>query len=1331
MLQPLYFCLQILTKIIAMKKCILITLLFFGFSLAFSSDYKMTETILADFDNSELSSLTSTDNPNASGINTSAKVGKTTTHDTYPIYSSFVFTPSSNNYHTVKLKYYYTSAKKVTIQLAIAGVNNNIDAQYTTPGEWQELTFDLSTFTGKYNTIKIMPNADDWNNADKSVDMYIDDIVGIKVAHTILADFDTNPLTTISTSGGAVNTVNNPDSVGVITLGSGFMWSRIMLDANTYDTLSFSLYVDAGVGNAISLYLKDASGNTLTQLSNVDVTQKGKWLQVKQDISSNKGAYGMISLVFTGSGNIYMKDLELYNNDSQHTVADFKTKDWDVQSVSGVSYSKSLNPSSVNKSSLVGLFTLTSNAYDWFKFEKNNATHDFIQMKILPAKVGDGTSIGGVKAKLRTTASDAGEEFAAYFFRNGQWQTITFDVSAYGKETYSFISILPDVGNTTPSSFYFDDITFFGEEVTTPGHSLAPISISIDKFIFANFETKNPEHSKWNLSEGAIIVENPAKTNENLSDSVARIKLSATNAQCVTFKDAPFGQYSKMKIRFYCASDTIRNIAIKYEAGNIVTYLGSVPNGKWKEIEVDVSTWEETSSFSIFPSFYITANDGFEAYIDEITFYNSKSFELVGDNDVQLSTLFSDSMVVPQDRDINIFGEGTDDTKITVTTSWDSSNPQSGTITNGKWSIQVKTPIASFDHHSIKIEKGEAGSRQEVVTINDVLSGEVWLCSGQSNMQITMSQLNETPLDNPNIRLFNMNPILSETALSVVSGSWKECNVDYASNFSALGYLLATELSTYAESKNLDIPIGVINTAKGNSTIEAWVNPQVFEANADLKKHFITDRTNPAPEQVATHLYNGTINPIANYTTSGMIWYQGESNYLDVDGKYASLQTKMIDNLRNESFKNESLPFYLVQIAPYGISHSSQKVINRALFRDEQIANITSLNNVGFVSTIDLGDNDIHPAQKLPIAQRLARMIEAEVYGDASIINYKSPTFKSIDISGKNANITLDQVGSGLKIKEDSGDNLKHFWIAGSNKVFYEAKANLDGDIITVTSSEVSSPIAVRYAYYEVEAPNLFTNENLPVVSFRTDNWTDATYNLFSYGIISNFDDITNYPTGFWSNGYLDKVANPQKVAPNTSDNCAIFKTNSELWEGFKYTSDHNFSAEAFTFLKFKIYCENDIANITLKFEDTSGANEYVGQEISYETHGNWKEYTIAPALLNDFDITKYNQITFMPDLYGSSSFDIYFDDFTFGEKQVSELRNTDVSHFSVYPIPCDEVLYLNSTDMLNQTYKIVNTNGQTLKNGKLENSCIDVSQLNSGLYILVCNENTIRFIKK
>ncbi|MDQ8051769.1 MAG: sialate O-acetylesterase [Pedobacter sp.] len=451
---------------------------------------------------------------------------------------------------------------------------------------------------------------------------------------------------------------------------------------------------------------------------------------------------------------------------------------------------------------------------------------------------------------------------------------------------------------------------------------------------------------------------------------------------------------------------------------------------------------------------------------------------------VKLAAIFTDHMVLQQQSNVAIWGWARPNAKIKLVTSWNKKEYLATAESNGKWKIKVSTPKAGGPFE-ITFNDGEA------LKLTDILIGEVWFCGGQSNMEMPMKGFKSQPIigsneailksANPKIRLYTV-PHWSITTVQedTKPSEWKLANPENVAGFSATAYYFGQLLN-----EMLDVPIGLLHDSYGGSSIEAWMSAYDLKAFPEVKVPLPTDTIKDVV-RTPTTLYNGMLHAVIGYGIRGAIWYQGESNYERSD-RYEDLLPAMVANWR-QYWDNGNFPFYYVQIAPfrYNAVPKPDPKANSAYLRDAQRKALPKIPNAGMAVIMDIGEEKmIHPSHKKEGGTRLAYLALTQTYGLKGLVGV-SPTYESITIDKDKAVVKFANVPNGLT---SFGKELSLFEIAGSDQKFYPAKAVINGSSITVTSTDVKNPVAVRYAFKDFVIGDLFGNEGLPVSSFRTDNW--------------------------------------------------------------------------------------------------------------------------------------------------------------------------------------------------------------------------------------------------
>lgn len=496
--------------------------------------------------------------------------------------------------------------------------------------------------------------------------------------------------------------------------------------------------------------------------------------------------------------------------------------------------------------------------------------------------------------------------------------------------------------------------------------------------------------------------------------------------------------------------------------------------------------------------------------------------QLAAKAEVRLPDVLGSSMVLQQKQSLPVWGRAEPGEAVTVTFG-----KQKQTVVadaGGSWRVNLKPLTADFTPQTMTI----AGTN--TIELTDILVGEVWLVSGQSNMQWTLFQSNNGEAEvaaaaHPNIRLFNASREVAFKKREGKLGEWARCSPKSVKDFSGAGYYFALELE-----KTLKVPIGLINSSYGGSQAEAWTPVDYLNASADLRpaverakiwdeerprvkiqyeeaiKKWREDseakkaagvRPSPSPAvpdalrdyRVASSIYDGMIAPLMPFAVKGAIWYQGESNEARAE-QYNTLLPTMIRAWR-ERWQAGDFPFGIVQLPNYRAVKPEPEDTPWSFIREAQRRTALQTPKTGLIVTIDIGEaGDIHPKNKLDVGNRMARWALKDVYGRKLAT---SPVLRKTEIKGSKMILTFDEVGEGLKIK--NGEKLDEFAIAGADRKFVWAEAKIVGkNKIEVSSPAVTNPQAVRYAFNSnPRHPNLTNDSGLPASPFRTDDWPDPT----------------------------------------------------------------------------------------------------------------------------------------------------------------------------------------------------------------------------------------------
>lgn len=478
--------------------------------------------------------------------------------------------------------------------------------------------------------------------------------------------------------------------------------------------------------------------------------------------------------------------------------------------------------------------------------------------------------------------------------------------------------------------------------------------------------------------------------------------------------------------------------------------------------------------------------------------------------DVKLPNVFGDHMVLQQGQKNKVWGLA--DAGEAVTVSIDQQSHKVAAGADGKWQIMLD-PLPVGGPYELKV----AGKNE--IKLTDVLVGEVWICSGQSNMQWSVNASNDPDLERatakyPKLRMINFPQVGTQEPVWTHDRKWMVCTPENVGNFSAVGYFFGRQLH-----QTLDVPIGLINNAWGGSACEAWIRRDLLandekykpmmdrwaameaqyaeltakgnDLTEDQKKQLNGLRGQMGGNHRPSNIYNGVLKSHLGYGIKGAIWYQGESN-AGRAYQYRDLFPLMIQNWRDEWGQGD-FPFYWVQLADFTAEKPEPGDSDWAELREAQTMTMARLSNTGEAVIIDIGEGkDIHPMNKVDVGRRLARWALAKDYGVK--IPYHSPQYKSMEKQGNKIILTFDHVDGGWRpfdVAEPRG-----FAIAGDDKKFVWASAKIlpDGKI-EVSSASVAEPASVRYGWANNPVVNMYSRAGLPMTPFRTDDWPGVTVN--------------------------------------------------------------------------------------------------------------------------------------------------------------------------------------------------------------------------------------------
>lgn len=454
---------------------------------------------------------------------------------------------------------------------------------------------------------------------------------------------------------------------------------------------------------------------------------------------------------------------------------------------------------------------------------------------------------------------------------------------------------------------------------------------------------------------------------------------------------------------------------------------------------------------------------------------------------VVLPAIFSDRMVLQRDAEVPIWGWAAPERTVRVSVPWLKEEINIKSDPNGKWRVDVHTPT-SGGPFTLSFDDGDK------LEIKDVLIGEVWLCSGQSNMEMPMKGYTSQPVEganeeilmsnNPSIRLIKVPRNASLEPLGDFEGSWEKSTSKTVAESSAVAWYFANYLN-----KSLNVPVGVIVSAYGGSNIQSWMSKQML---SDFNEISIPESMTEVktPNREATLLYNAMLRPIIGYGIKGVLWYQGESNVVN-PFNYEDLMVQLVKSWRKE-WGQEKMDFYYAQITPYGYKrYIYGKLVgerNGALLREAQLKASYRIPNSGMAVLMDVGEQDnIHPKKKREVGLRLAYQALAKTY-NLQGFEHTSPMPSKLSRSGNELIVEFENAPNGLIIKKDV-DNAASFFISSGDSIFYRADARVKSNKLFLSCDEVDEPIAVHYGFENYTMGILYSSSGLPVSSFRMNGW--------------------------------------------------------------------------------------------------------------------------------------------------------------------------------------------------------------------------------------------------
>lgn len=447
---------------------------------------------------------------------------------------------------------------------------------------------------------------------------------------------------------------------------------------------------------------------------------------------------------------------------------------------------------------------------------------------------------------------------------------------------------------------------------------------------------------------------------------------------------------------------------------------------------------------------------------------------------VTLPKIFSDGMVIQRETNAHLWGQAKASGKVKITTSWNNKSYTTQADADGRWKTAISTPVAGGPY-TITFDDGEK------TVLRDILVGEVWLCAGQSNMEMPMKGFKNQPVDNSTedilhstdnqLRLFTVKRNSKFTPVDDVTGEWRAAAPASVREFSATAYHFGRELRL-----SLHVPVGLVVAAWGGSACEAWMTADWLKAFPDAKIP-ATEADIKSKNRTPTLLYNGMLHPLVGMAMRGAIWYQGEDN-VPRYSTYADMLTAMVGGWRSQ-WGIGDFPFYYCQIAPYDYSLVKGEV-NSAFLREQQAKAEMMIPHCGMAVLMDAGmDYGIHPRNKHVAGLRLALLALDDTY-QIEGLNSKSACFK--DATFNNDTVVVSFNRADMWVYGTKGYVSERFEVAGQDRVFHPAKAWIERSKVYVKSDEVPHPVAVRYAFKDWVMGDLYS-DGLPISSFRSDNW--------------------------------------------------------------------------------------------------------------------------------------------------------------------------------------------------------------------------------------------------
>jgi sialate O-acetylesterase len=465
---------------------------------------------------------------------------------------------------------------------------------------------------------------------------------------------------------------------------------------------------------------------------------------------------------------------------------------------------------------------------------------------------------------------------------------------------------------------------------------------------------------------------------------------------------------------------------------------------------------------------------------------------------LRLGSGLQDGMVVQQDRPMTVWGWSEPGSSVAILPDWAAGAVVVASDASGYFSGIVAVPAVragDYRAHTLSVSSGASQIR-----LSDVLIGEVWLCSGQSNMQFALREALDSTAEvaaaqHPHIRLLDVALNFSAEPIDSFRGKWTECTPRTAARFSAVGYFFGRRLQ-----QALDLPVGLVFSGIGASAAQAYVPRDVLAADTLLDRVYLEPYlSSPRSKEIVNGgfsfekvtrpylLYNAMIYPLRRMSLRGICWYQGEANRLE-RGSYTRLTQTMISSWRR-LFAQGELPFYYVEVAPFFWDNKDSTLADYAFFREAQ-RKISELGNTAMVSTVDVGEEkNLHPHNKKPIGIRLAQTALNRTYGRLDTFCC-GPRYQHLEIKGRRVTVFFEP-GTSDGLHTDDGSEPRDFMVAGADQRWYPARASIGGDRVVLWSDKVKRPVAVRYAFTNAAVTRLHNAAGWPVPLFRTDAWPE------------------------------------------------------------------------------------------------------------------------------------------------------------------------------------------------------------------------------------------------